>query len=229
VGLALAGAALAMTRPAARVALAFALGVGLQAVALLLLARLRGAATPYMAMKMTYLAVYPAAVLAALALARVVATAPRSMGGAVAGTLCAASVLFGARHVASAPVSPSITTRDLQEAGRWARTRLDPVCVDYVVRDAERAYWLHLAVMGGVRASARTAELDRYTANAAVGRWIEGRSRRYGLAETDLLPADVWAVTTVLHRVGSAVVIERAGGDNDPGCEARLPPQPASR
>ena len=42
--------------------------------------------------------------------------------------------------------------------------------MDYLVADADTAYWLHLAVMGQRRDGIRLAEIDRYGANAAIGR-----------------------------------------------------------
>ena len=57
--LAMAGLVACLKRQTARVTLWFLMGVVLQAAALYVLARWRGAETPYMAMKMIYLAVYP--------------------------------------------------------------------------------------------------------------------------------------------------------------------------
>ena len=55
----------------ARVTIVFLLLIVLQAITLFAIATANGADTPYMAFKMVYLAIYPAAVLASLALARV--------------------------------------------------------------------------------------------------------------------------------------------------------------
>ena len=82
----------------------------------------------------------------------------------------------GVRAATTSPVPPPIVSVDLDAAGRWARANLPPACVDYIVDNAEQAYWLHLAVMGQPRSSPRTAEIDGYTANRAIGRWLEGKS-----------------------------------------------------
>ena len=103
---------------------------------------------------------------------------------------------------------------DLDAAGRWARANLSAACVDYVVRDAEQAYWLHLAVMGQPRSSPRTADLDSYTANRAVGRWIEGTALPYAIARRELLPGEVLRTAEVIRTFGTAVIIKRL----DAGC-----------
>ena len=171
--LALLGIVACFTRQTARVTLWFLMGVILQAAALHLLARWRGAETPYMAIKMLYLAVYPVAVLAAAGLGAALGRVP-GRSATSAGLAVIVVLGVGLRAATSVPVPPPIVSADLDAAGRWARANLQPACVDYVVRDAEQAYWLHLAVMGQPRSSARTADLDGYTANRAVGRWIEG-------------------------------------------------------
>ena len=78
-----------------------------------------------------------------------------------------------------------------------------------MVRDAEQAYWLHLAVMGQPRSSARTADLDGYTANRAVGRWIEGTALPYAIAVRELLPGEVLGTAEVIRTFGTAVIIKR--------------------
>ena len=98
---------------------------------------------------------------------------------------------LGVATAASTPLPPPIVTRDLDAAGRWARAHLPPACVDYLVDNAEQAYWLHLAVMGQPRSSARTADLDGYTSNRAIGRWLEGAPMAYAVAQRDLLPAEL--------------------------------------
>ncbi len=54
----------------ARVTIVLLLLIGLQAFTLFVIAKSQGADTPYMAFKMVYLAIYPMAVLAAVAMAR---------------------------------------------------------------------------------------------------------------------------------------------------------------
>jgi hypothetical protein len=213
IGLAMVGLAASLQRQTARATLWFLTGVALQAFALNLLARWRGAETPYMAMKMMYLAVYPVAVLAAAGLGIVLDRVPgRSTGAAWMAAL--AVLAIGLRAVTALTVPPPIVSADLDAAGRWARANLRPECVDYVVRDAEQAYWLHLAVMGQPRSSPRTADLDGYTANRAVGQWIEGTALPYAVAVRDLLPGEVLGAAEVVRTFGTAVIIKRA----DAGC-----------
>lgn len=210
IALAFGGAAMAWERPSARVTLWFAGAVVLQAFALWLLARVRGAATPYMAMKMIYLAVYPATVLGALALDAVVR---RLRAGAMGAAWATAVVVcaVGVRMAVSSPAPPPLVDVDLDAAGRWARATLPAACVDYIVDNAEQAYWLHLAVMGQPRSSPRTADIDGYTANRAVGRWIDGSALPYAIARRDLLPGEVARDAEVVRSAGAAVVIKRPG------------------
>jgi hypothetical protein len=209
--LAAAGLAAAWTRQAGRVTVWFTAGVLLQGVALYALARTRGAATPYMAMKMIYLGVYPLAVLAALALAR----GTQMLGTVLAGRAAwVAALVIGAAAVRTGAVlviPPPIVTLDLAAAGQWVRDAHDPSCVGYIVRDSEQAYWLHLAVLGQPRSSARTASLDHYTANRAIGDWIEGTAPAYAIALRDLLPGEVLGNAEVARSFGTAVVIRRPG------------------
>jgi hypothetical protein len=210
IALAVVGAARAWARPSVRVTLWFAGAVVLQAFALWLLARARGAATPYMAMKMIYLGVHPAAVLGAIGLGAIV---QRIRAGATGAAWAAALVIcaVGVRTAVSSPAPPPIVDVDLDAMGRWARAALPPACVDYLVDNAEQAYWLHLAVMGQPRSSPRTADIDGYTANRAVGRWIDGSALPYAIARRDLLPGEVVRDAEVVRSAGAAVVIRRPG------------------
>jgi hypothetical protein len=207
--LALIGMAGAVRRPPARVTLWFTFGVVSQAGALWLLAWTRGAETPYMAMKMIYLAVHPTAVLAALGIA-VVIHQPHVPARPAAWAAAALVLATGLRAAAASPPPPLVST-DLDAAGRWAREHLPPACVDYIVDNAEQAYWLHLAVMGQPRSSPRTADIDGYTTNRAVGRWLEGEAAPYAIARRDLLPGEVLGEVDGLGSFGDAVVIQRRG------------------
>jgi hypothetical protein len=209
-GLAAIGSARALRRSQARVALCFALGILLQALALWGLAVARGAETPYMAMKMIYLAIYPAAVLASLGIAAVVSGLPVAARPAAWAT-AALVMVTGLRAAAAAAPPPPLVTVDLDAAGRWARAHLPPACVDYIVDNAEQAYWLHLAVMGQPRSTARTADIDGYTSNRAIGRWLEGIALPYAVASAPLLPGEVIRDAETLVRFGDAVVIQRRG------------------
>jgi hypothetical protein len=210
VALALVGAARNLTRSRALTTLWFTGGLALQALALWLLARVRGAEVPYMAMKMLYLAVYPAAVLAALGIAEVLRRLPVPVLPAawVAALLV---MVAGLRAAAASPAPPPLVSTDLDAAARWARAHLPPACVDYIVDNAEQAYWLHLAVMGQPRSSPRTADLDGYTMNRAVGRWLAGEAPPYAIARLELLPGEVLRDAETVATFGTAVVIHRRG------------------
>ena len=85
-------------------------------------------------------------------------------------------------------------------------------CADYLVADAETAYWLHLAVLGNPRASERMREIDRYDPRAAVGPWITAEGRRYAIADLRLLPDEIRSrVRSWLRSSASAAVITRPG------------------
>ena len=218
VALALSGVRTSWRASSARVTVWFAAALALQAAVLVVVARARGAETPYMAVKMTYLAAYPLAILAATGLARVIAWLPAAAGTTAAWGSSAAAWVVAAR-LASAFVSPApLVSPDLFAAGAWARTNLPPACVDYVVADGDTAYWLYLAVMGQSRNSARAAALDHYSLNAAVGRWIDGSSLPYAVADRTRLPAEVRDATQALYSAGRAVVIARPGLAGQPVC-----------
>ena len=173
-----------------------------------------------MAMKMIYLAIYPVAVLAAIGLGSVVQRS--RLPAAAARWLVAIAVLaLGIRTAVASPLPPPLVDLDLAAAGRWARANIHPACVDYIVENAEQAYWLHLAVMGQPRSSPRTADIDGYTANRAVGRWLAGDAAPYAVARRALLPGeivsdadgvgDAGGDAEIVHAFGSAVVIHRRG------------------
>jgi hypothetical protein len=214
-GLAITGTAAVWRLPAARVTLWFLGAILLQGTALWLLPRARGAETPYMAMKMIYLAVYPVAVLGAAGVGVVLRRVPVPLALSASAALVAA-LAAGLVAATRAPVPPPIVDADLDAAGRWAREHLPPSCVGYIVDSAEQAYWLHLAVMGQPRASARTADIDRYTANRAVGLWIEGAALPYAIARRGLLPGEVLSDADIVYDAGSAVVLRRRGAAASP-------------
>lgn len=221
--LAIAGVWIARGRPAARVVVYAAVAVVLQALALWAVAAARGVAVPYMALKMIYVAIYPAAVLAAIGLGACVNVAPLRVQRALATALAVGALVVAVVALRGTRVPPSIASLDLARAGAWARDHVPPSCVDYIVRDAEQAYWLHLAVLGQPRAEARIAEFDTYTANDAAGRWIEGRNRRYGIALRALLPGEVLQRVDVLREAGTAIVFSdrRTAAAVEPACLTR--------
>ena len=203
----------------ARVTIVFLLAIALQAVTLFAIATSHGADTPYMAFKMMYLAIYPMAVLAALAVARV----GHKIGGrsATIGWVIATVLLVTVgRPAMTAPRTVPIIDLDLYAAGKWTRANIGHTCVDYLVADAETAYWLHLAVLGNPRASERMVEIDRYEPRGAVGPWITAEGRNYAIADLRLLPDEVRSRVEIVRTFGNAALIKRADvmmGDCDLG------------
>lgn len=210
---ALAGLALALTDRRSRTLVIFLAALALQAAALWLVARRAGAATPYMAIKMTYLAVYPAAAAAIVGARRLasskatIARAP-SIAWAAAGLLLVATV----RELPAPGDSPRIVSNDLWAAGRWARDHLPRHCVDYLVGDEYTAYWLHLAVLGNSRAASRSADNDTYLTGPSFARWITAEGPPYAIARLDRLPAEIHDEVEIRQRFGGAAVIARQSG-----------------
>jgi hypothetical protein len=208
--LAVIGLIIATRERQARVSVILLLMIALQAVTLFVLAKTRGASTPYMAFKMVYLAIYPMAIFGALALSGV-RQALGSRAVNVGWILATVLVVAAVRPALSAPRTVPVVDLDLYEAGKWVRANVGQGCVDYLVADAETAYWLHLAVLGNPRSSARMEEIDRYEPRAAVGPWLTTEGRGYAIADARVLPDEVRARVEIERQFGNALVIKRAG------------------
>jgi len=191
-----------------------------QAAALFALAEANGARVPYMAIKMAYLAIYPLAASATLAIALVWraagSSAPGSpLGGRAADGMAwmAVAILAGVvgRQAFHAPVQRPMVSQSLYLAGQWARAHVEPACVDYIVGHDNTAYWLHLAVLGNRRMSARTADDSTFITRDAIIRWINPGGLPYAVADLGTLPRDVLTDVDELARFGTAVVIKRRG------------------
>ena len=206
--LALAGIFVARSDRRARVTIVLLIVIVLQALALFAIAKAQGADTPYMAFKMMYLAIYPMAILGACALKWGVGSA---LGEIIGWLLAAALLIVSVRPVLAAPRSIPVVDLDLNAAGQWLRSNGGAACADYLVADAETAYWLHLAVLGNARSGERMRELDRYDPRAAVAPWIIGEGRSYAVADLRLLPDEVRSRVEVRTQFGSAAVIARPG------------------
>jgi hypothetical protein len=214
--------------------------IALQAAALFALARVSGAQTPYLSMKMFYLAIYPLAVAGAVCIAwalRHVRSAalsgPRIDAGlkaprytvtriavtdAIAWTLVLMVGIGVARQLAAAPRPTPVITDSLNDAGRWARMQLPHECVDYLVGDDDSAYWLHLAVLGNARSAPRSVDSDTYDPKHALIRWVLPGGLPYAIVEAlDDLPKDIQANVDVLERFGRAAVVKRRGASS---CES---------
>ena len=226
-----AGAVAALFERRARPTLVVAGAIVLEMTALLALARTRGPETPYMALKMFYLLVYPQSALGALALAVVYSSieqrmthtpaAARSRSAAwipsVGVAILAAGVVPGARRtVAALQASPAIS-QPLVLAGEWARAHVPPACVEYLVADSHTAYWLHLSALGNPRMSARTGDSSTFIQRDAIVRWLTPGGLAYAVADLPTLPSDVRGDLDIIASFGSAAVAKRRGPFSCPG------------
>jgi hypothetical protein len=212
---AIAGALVGVGDRRARITVVLLLLISLQAFTLFVIARSQGADTPYMAFKMVYFAIYPMAALAAVAmgsperawLAR--RREPGESKGPLGWMIAALLMVLVVRPALTVPRAIPVVDLDLYAAGKWTRANVGQTCVDYLVADAETAYWLHLAVLGNPRASDRMIEIDRYDPRAAAGPWITSEGRTYAIADLRLLPDEVRSNVDVIAHYGSAAVIRR--------------------
>jgi hypothetical protein len=206
----------ALLRPA-RPAAIFAAAIGAQAIALIG-PGLRGAAVPYLSLKMAYLAIYPMSVAAAVLLARIWrATLPPAVAARYAWTPILAIALGVARSLALLPPATPVITQSVFLAGEWARTHVPPACVDYLVADGYTGYWLHLAVLGNPRAAGRALDDDTFEPSKALVRWILPGGLPYAIADRfDALPRDIREHVDVLARFGPAAVVQRRGSSRCP-------------
>jgi hypothetical protein len=205
--LGIAGVIIGMADRRTRVTVVLLFVIALQALTLFIIAKAQGADTPYMAFKMVYLAIYPLAVLAALALSRL--TGAARTHDAIGWLLASILLVVAVRPAMAASRTIPVVDRDLYAAGQWVRANGSATCADYLVADAETAYWLHLAVLGNPRASERMREVDRYEPRAAMAPWITAAGRSYAIADLRLLPDEVRSRVQVVAQFGSAAVIRR--------------------
>jgi hypothetical protein len=187
--------------------------IALQAGALVMVARASGAETPYLALKMVYLAVYPLAVAGAYAVAlasravfrgRSAEASPYdtkkaygtrasadvqnvargfSRAAAIAWTVVLLLAILVGRPLVATPRPTPPISNALLDAGRWARSHAPPACVDYLVGDDDSAYWLHLVVLGNPRATPRSLAKDTFEPDKAVVRWILPGGLPYAIAD----------------------------------------------
>jgi len=196
----------------------------LQTAALWFLARRGGAATPYMAIKMLHLAIYPAAVAVVGALARLWELIVRSAAPtttvkrAQAVTWCLVGLLVftTSRRVLMAPPPASVVSDALAAAGGWAREHVPAHCVDYLVGNEYTAYWLHLAVLRNSRASARTGDDTTFLTQPSMARWLAAGGLPYAIVDLNVVPLDILSNVDVIQRFDHAAVIARRGSSHCP-------------
>jgi len=215
-----AGLFVAATERRSRSVTLLVVAIALQAIALVAAARSSGAAAPYLALKMFYLAIYPLGVGAALALAavwRIAARVPRLRAPGVAWALMIALAIGVGRPLAAAPKPKPVVTLPVLLAAEWARNRMPPACIDYLVADGYTAYWLHLAVFGQPRASGRAMDDDTFEPKKALVRWILPGGLPYAITDDlEALPRDISSNVDVLARFGPAAVVKRRGAATCP-------------
>lgn len=217
--LAIAGVITVISDRRARVTVVLMLVVMIQAVTLFAIAKAQGADTPYMAYKMVYFAIYPLAVLAAFALSR--AARQTSQRDAIGWLFATVLMVVAVRPAIGASRTVPVVDRDLYSAGQWVRANGGATCTDYLVADAETAYWLHLAVLGNARSGARMQEIDRFEPRAAMAPWITAEGRPFAIADLRLLPDEIRSRVDLLAQFGSAAVIRRLAAPEPPAKAGR--------
>jgi hypothetical protein len=209
----------------ARPTLLLVLSIAAQSAALYAVARSRGASTPYMALKMVYLLIYPLAVLGGLTIAKLWQWAvdrprfSRRAREAVAWTLVLVAVYSAWQPVFRATRPVPIVSTDLYTAGRWARGHVEAACTDYLVANGDTAYWLHLAVLGNPRSSPRTADPNTFVPARAVLRWLEPGGLPYAIVHLPTLPKELLNDINVIEEFGTAAVARRLGPSVCPDAE----------
>jgi hypothetical protein len=221
--LSIAGILLVSTERKGRATALFVAAIGLEMLGLFVAARTRANDTPYMMFKMFYLLIYPQAVCAMLALAAATQTISRRFGALQAPIaqrgIAAVSIAIGVlalRPFAPLPRPAPAISEPLALAGSWARDHVPASCVEYLVGDALTGYWLHLAVLGNPRMSARTGDVATFDRTAAIIRWLTPGGYPYAIADLPSLPADVRSDLDVVADFGPAAVVKRRGASSCP-------------
>jgi hypothetical protein len=195
--------------------------IALQAAGLYMAARSSGAASPYLAIKMFYLAIYPMAiaiaVLLATAWASIAGRSPRLASPSAAWMLVAVVGAIAVRPLITASRPKPVVTEPVLKAAIWARQHAPVDCIDYLTEDGYTAYWLHLAVYGNPRASGRATDDDTFEPKKALVRWILPGGLRYAITDSfAALPRDIRDNVDVLARFGAAAVVQRRGAARCP-------------
>ena len=209
--LALIGFCAAVGRRRGRAVVLFVAAIAAQAAVLFAVAKHQPTDTPYMALKMVYLAVYPLAVCGAIALTLIVRPGARDW---IAWAIVAAASLVIGRQLIVAPRDKPVVSAPLYRAGVWARANVPRGCVEYLVANPDTAYWLHLAVLGNPRLSARTADLETFDEPHALVRWITAGGLPYAIADLTALPRDVRNDADIVAQFATAAVLKRRGASS---------------
>jgi hypothetical protein len=216
IGLAAIGFVVCARQRRGRATVLFVVATIAEAAAFYVLARRAGAPQPYMALKMFYLLLWPMTALAAAAVAEAWPhRAPARLQPVLpwAAVLVAAALTIGPLALAPKRLHPQppAVSLPLYDAGRWARTHLPTACIEYLVGDDETAYWLHLAVLGNPRMSARTGDNATYEPTDAILRWLTPGGLPYAIADLPALPRSVRDELDIMQSFGTAAVVRRRG------------------
>jgi hypothetical protein len=204
--------------------------IAAQTLALVAVWHLSGADSPYMALKMAHLAIYPMAALGGLALSRAGGAIARlaepydhgarlktRWAEGAAWMAVAGGVAWTATTVAAMPRPAPAITEDTYRAGLWAREHSQTNCIEYLVPQDSTSYWLHLAVLGNPWHPAPGAPVPVYVYRDAVIRWITGTSHPVAIADLSVVPREVREDMDVLARFGRIAVGRRRGAAECPG------------
>jgi hypothetical protein len=225
--LAIAGTLAAACDRRARVTAWFIGAVALQTLGLLIVARVGHADSPYLALKMPHLAIYPLAAAGALAIAWLVRGVRRllpfrrqeraALAAVVWLGVLGTGVAVVRRFAEIRRPAPAITEH-LFRAGEWARTHVQPECIEYLVPQDATSYWLYLAVLGNPSQPASGALPSIFVYREALVRWISGTSSYpVTIADMSIVPREVRDGADVLAQFGQIVVARRRespGGPN---------------
>jgi len=219
-----AGAVLAVGRRSGRATMLLLAALAAQTLVLLVVWRVSGADSPYMALKMPHLAIHPMAGLGGLALSsafgglvRLVESlvpspwlTPARVKGA-AWLIVAAGFGWTASNLAAMSRPAPAITESAYRAGLWAREHAQRDCIEYLVPQDSTSYWLHLAVLGNPSLPAPGTPEPVYVYRDAVSRWITGTSYPVAIADLSVIPREVREDMDVLARFGHIAVGRRRG------------------
>jgi hypothetical protein len=199
-----------------RVVVLLLMAIAVQAAVLTATARASGAAAPYLALKMFYLAIYPATIAIAVmaaALWRIATLRVAPLRSPAAAWVVVAVIAVAVvKPIAAAPRPKPALRESVLFAGDWVKAHLPPACVDYLTQDGYTAYWLHVAVFGQPRASGRAMDDETFEPKKALVRWILPGGLPYAIVDdVEALPRDIRTNVDIVARFGRAAVVKRRG------------------
>ncbi len=220
-----AGLVLAIRQRSSVVTVLLTAGFGAQALGLFVLARLSGADSPYMALKMLHFAIYPMAALAGVTIGAAYKAMQRMAwrqkvdprwAVVCSWTLVLVLAASVSKRVMAEPRPQPAITESLFRAGAWAREHVRTDCVEYLVPQDSTSYWLHLAVLGNPSLPPAGAPPTYYFYKEAVVRWITNTSYPVTIADLSVVPREIREDVDVLARFGHIIVGRRRGST---GCQ----------